>query len=237
MSRRRSRRKPRRLLLTATGAVIAVVIVALLATHGDWHRIGSRIRSEFGTPETHALSLSATSIDPANDGKRIRVSGELSIGKPPRDPRLDVSATAAVLFRHVEMYQWRERCNGGNCIYETVWSQQPIDSSKFDRPDGHGNPPFPFTDAQFAASDIRLGAFHVDPAVVAATGKVTGLPVNTSTLPPNLAATFRDIGGALYAGDNPAQPAIGDLRVSFSEVAVGKATLTGVQHGSRLSAN
>lgn len=214
-----------------------MLVVALLTSRGNWRQIGSDISRLFGSAVGHVSSVSATTIDPANDGKRLSVSGELSIGQSPHDPRLGLTAKAAMLFRHVAMYQWREHCSGGNCLYETVWSEQPIDSRKFDRPDGHENPPFPFTDAKFAASDIRLGAFRIDPAIVAATGKQIALPVSTTALPPNLAATFRDYDGGLYAGENPSQPSIGDLRVNFTDVAVGAATLTGVQHGSRLSAN
>lgn len=237
MARRRTRRGARhRLLLVGAGAVVAIAIVVAVAKIGGWRQIASRFGNAFHA-STGASGVSATSIDAANDGKRVRVTGELSIGKPPRDPRLDVSANAAVLFRHVQMYEWRERCSGDNCIYDTVWSQQPIDSRKFDRPDGHENPPFPFTDAQFTASDVQLGAFRVDPAVLAADGKQGAFPVKASMLPPNLAATFRDADGTLYAGDDPTRPAIGDLRVSFTVVAVGKTTLSGVQRGTRLSAN
>jgi len=234
MARRAAKRRNRRPLWIVVGFVVAVVIVAILSRNGDWQGIAGRFGHLFSR-SAGAPVVSAESIDPANDGKRITVRGQLRIATPPRDPRLGISANVAVLFRHVEMYQWRERCSAGNCIYDTDWSQRPIDSRKFDRPDGHENPPFPFTDAQFPASDIRLGAFRVDPALIAARGNVEPLALSASSLPPNLAATFRDVDGSLYAGDDPTHPAIGDLRVTFLDVGIGKATLSGIQRGSRLT--
>src|SRR5262249_27648484 len=46
-----------------------------------------------------------------------RVEGTLSVSTPARDGQLGVSANAAVLFRHVEMYQWQEHCDGA-CRYD-----------------------------------------------------------------------------------------------------------------------
>ena len=61
-------------------------------------------------------------------------------------------------------------------------------------------------------------------------------PVSDAGLPPNLAASFSAVNGALYAGGDPAQPQVGMLRVSYRVVPLGAATLEGVQRDGTLSA-
>jgi hypothetical protein len=183
-----------------------------------------------------AVSVAAAHVDPANEGRRVRLSGPLEIGSPARDEQLGVSAKAAVLLRKVEMYQWRERCSGEDCSYEAVWSQQPVDSRRFRHAEGHDNPPQRLLDAHFASDSIRLGAFSVGADLVAAQAASVELPVRAAELAPNLAATFSDASGALYAGGDPAHPKVGEVRVSYRIVPPASVALSGVQHGSSLAA-
>src|SRR5579884_751345 len=222
--RRRTRRVP--IALGLALLVVAGAVVWLAAT-----RFGGR-----GDLTAPPLAVGADRIDAANDGRRVRLSGRLAYARPPRDAELGVSAEAAILLRHVEMYQWHERCDAGDCRYAAAWSAEHVDSRRFRAPAGHENPPFPFADARFAAAGLRLGAFAVDADVVAAELAAVDHPVRIDALPPNLAASFREFHGVLYAGDDPEHPAIGALRVSFRIVPAGEAKLTGVQRGERLAA-
>lgn len=180
------------------------------------------------------VNVPADRIDPANEGRRLSITGNLTVDKPPRDPQLGIGADTPVLFRLVEMYQWREQCDGGGCRYAMAWSAQPIDSSKFRTPMGHENPAAPFVAAHFAAGEIHLDAFDVDSELTAAQLHLIAFPVQADSLPPNLAASFHDADGVLYAGGDPAQPVIGTLRVSYRVLPIGAVTLTGVQHGTKL---
>jgi hypothetical protein len=119
------------------------------------------------------------------------------------------------------MYQWRETKhtsnNGGaqqtTYTYEQAWSEQPIDSSSFNQP-GHANPPMPFADARWAASDAKLGGYALGADVLGLAALTTAL---TPTPPDGWTAAS---GGALLKGD-PAAPKVGDLKVSYTGLASG----------------
>ena len=184
-----------------------------------------------------AVKVSADRVDPANEGRHVQVTGRLTASSVSRDADMDIEAKAAVLLRKVEMFQWHERCEHGTaCTYETAWSSQRIESSGFRQPQGHENPPMRLVDAHFAASDIKLGAFVVDGAIVAGQVAPIDHPVHAADLPPNLAATFADSNGALYAGGDASNPRVGEVRISYRIALPGEVVLRGVQHGNRLAA-
>jgi len=183
-----------------------------------------------------AVKVSADRVDPANEGRHVQVTGRLTASSVSRDADMDIEAKAAVLLRKVEMFQWHERCEHGTaCTYETAWSSQRIESSAFRVPQGHENPPMRLVDAHFAGADLKLGAFAVDPELVAAQVALADHPVHAADLPPNLAATFADANGALYAGGDASQPRVGEVKVSYRIAPLGEAVLRGVQHGNRLT--
>jgi hypothetical protein len=123
-----------------------------------------------------------------------------------------------------------------------VWSPQLIKSGKFREQEGHKNPErLPLTSARFSAGEVRLGAFRIDAATIgnyrltaALQTRPVPFPVSSSQLPSNLAISFRDSNGVLYAGNDPAHPAIGDVRVSYRIIPATDVQLTGIQRGDRL---
>jgi len=228
------------------GVVVLVVIAAGLWFF--WHQHASTRKPPLATPAAATsgdtakatLAVSADRIDPANEGRTLGISGILRAAKPARDTQLGVAAEALALARKVEMLQWREHCAASACDYTLVWSEQPIDSNTFRDRKGHENTArFPFDSARFVSDDLRLGAFKLDAALAAAAvegSQAVAWPVQATQLPPNLAATFRERDGVLYAGADPNKAAAGDLRVSYRIVASGGRRVTGVQHGDRLQA-
>lgn len=218
-------------------AIVAVVVAALAAVAWfGYQRFNLRLNEAIAY-KIAPIDVTADRIDPGNEGRHLRIVGNLAVDKPPRDPQLGVSADTPILFRHVEMYQWREQCAGANCRYATEWSAQPIDSHKFRTPAGHENPAPPFASARFVAGEIHLGAFTADPELAAAQLNSVDFPVQAASLPPNLAASFHDVDGVLYAGGDPAHPVVGALRVSYRIMPIGAVTLTGAQRGAKLVAH
>jgi hypothetical protein len=219
----RRKRKP------AARIVVGVLALAALAGAG-W--FGYRHVDQQQAP----VKVSADRVDPANEGGHVQVTGRLTASSAARDADMDIDAKAAVLARKVEMFQWREHCeHGAACTYETAWSSQRIESSGFREPQGHENPPMRLVDAHFAGADLKLGAFAADPELVAAQAVLVDHPVHAADLPPNLAATFADANGALYAGGDAAHPRVGEVRVSYRVAPLGEIVLRGVQHGNRLT--
>lgn len=222
--------------------IVILIVIAVAAVGYVWMR-RHREPAEApvaGTPAGAPTVVSADKIDPANDGRAITLRGDLKVVAGAHDTQLGVDADAIVLLRYADMLQWREQCTGTKCTYDEVWSPQLISSKKFREPEGHQNPTrLPVTIARYSAGDLRLGAFHVDPAVFVDSHQqlipIRPAPyaVKSSQLPSNLAISFREHNGILYAGD-PDHRAIGDVRVIYRIVPAGKVEITGIQHGESI---
>jgi hypothetical protein len=164
-----------------------------------------------------------------------------------RDPIFGVTGDGLLrLSRAVEMYQWKEATSsqsqqsvGGSKTTETtytyqhVWSDQPIVSTQFKMRDGHQNPPMQVRSATFNAGEVKLGAYRVDPSLLNKVSTFT--PLQAQSAPP---AGYQAAGDGFYQGQNPSQPAIGDVRVSFASipaqtVSVAAAQSSGVLTGYR----
>jgi hypothetical protein len=124
------------------------------------------------------------------------------------------------------MYQWKEETStksqqnvGGSKTTETTytykreWSAQPINSGHFKIPGGHQNPQMQVRSATFDGAGVKIGAWQIDPSVLDKISAFTPLPAQAT--PP---AGYQVSGDGFYRGQDPGQPAIGDVRVSFSDV-------------------
>lgn len=186
---------------------------------------------------TTPVEVAGDHVDPGNEGRNVVVSGALHVTGQARDSELGISADAVALLRQVEMRQWSEKCAAAACDYALIWSATPIDWHAFRDRNGHENSmPFPLSSQRFLATDVRLGAFHVDAALAAAAAEPVAYPVHVAQLPPNLAATFREQDGVLYIGASGSHPVAGDLRISYRIVPAGEQRLSGLQSGDRLNA-
>lgn len=132
--------------------------------------------------------------------------------KSVRDPEFGVVARHFGLERHVEMYQWQRATKG----YAHAWSEQPLDSTGF--APGHDNPPFPLQGKRWRAASISIDGKLLDDKVVQVLGNWRGFRPSFNALPGNLAATFQPLGDGLGSGENPLDPQVGDLRITWREL-------------------
>ncbi len=184
------------------------------------------------------IAVHADKIDPADEDRLIELTGELKVLTPSRDTQLGIEADAVMLMRYADMLQWREQCSGTSCTYQQTWSPQLLNSKKFREQQGHQNPTrMPVTTARYPSAEVRVGAFRVNAALFGNSQPGAGLPikpvpypVTSAKLPSNLAISFRDRNGILYAGD-PDHPAIGDVRVIYRIIPAEKVQIIGTQHG------
>ena len=225
--------------------ILVLGVAALLAHFWMRHRQSATDASSSTTApvsENAPLAAAPDRIVASNEGRTIALSGKLDVRTPARDTQLGVSADAVMLLRISEILQWLEQCAGDKCEYKKVWSPQLIKSGKFREQEGHKNPErLPLTSARFSANEVRLGAFRIDAATIgnyrltaALHTQPVAFPVSSSQLPSNLAVSFRDSNGVLYGGNDPAHPAIGDVRVSYRIIPATDVQLTGIQRGDRL---
>lgn len=211
--------------------VLAAIIVAI-GYRGGWD---SFMKSS--EPREVAVSVAASPVDASNEGRRVSVQGQLLAEKPPEDSEFGLVAdTSIVLARDVEMYQWREDCIDGACTLRMAWSSQWIDSSGFNDPAGHRNPDrFPVESAQFVGEGIRLGAFEPDIELLITEVGLRPRPIEQGELSANLAASFSISGNEMLSGSDPLHPAIGDLRIRYSELPSAATTVVGIQKSNRLT--
>ncbi len=231
------------------GVLFGLVLIVGSCVFLFWNE-GRAVQTQRSLTEGASLvvSVDPARVDPANDGKLVHLSGDLKPGAPLADPDFQVSATALRLVRTVEMYQWKEetktetRKNTGGSEerittyeYHRVWSEGRNDSSRFKRSEGHINPQMAYRSASYTSRDATLGAFRPGANVI------DKLPANDAVpLEPSLARKLsgRVKGpvhmddGRIYLGDNPAQPRIGDLRISFKTAPPGPTSIVGRQTGT-----
>lgn len=140
--------------------------------------------------------------------------GEPRSGGELDDAEFGVRTDQFGLDRRVEMYQWRRI---GEDAYDRVWKAAWIDSSRFSA--GHENPPrLPLDSHRWWAPRPSLDGRPLDPAVLKALGRWNEFRPGFSRLPGNLAATFQPEGDGLTSSENPLDPQIGDLRISWREL-------------------
>jgi hypothetical protein len=197
-------------------------------------------------------SVESTSVDPANEGRLVHISGAIRPDGVPADDELDMSADGAfALRRAVEMYQWvqqekseTQKQLGGSeetvttYSYVKEWRSDAVDSGDFRQP-GHDNPEMPIEAAFFTVDSAILGAFRIDGDTVAALGSSKAM-----ALTPDDAAQLGEIIGldgsaAVLNGwatfsDDAKLPAIGDLRFRFERVDLDAASFVGAKRGSEL---
>ena len=210
--------------------LLAIVVIGAL---GGWRGILQKPAAP-----VVAISVPTDAVDPLNEGRLVSVQGNLESTRPPLDENLDIVAhDAVVLIREVEMYQWQESCIGDSCAQSPVWSSTLIDTEGFHEKKDHANPAgFPFASARFEAQGIHLGAFEPDLDLILAQVPPVARPLRVSELPANLAASASEIDGHIHVGNDPLQPAIGDLRISYQVVPATTTILEGIQQGNRLVA-
>lgn len=131
-----------------------------------------------------------------------------------RDRDFGVRTGRFGLDRRVEMYQWRRI---GEDRYDRVWKAAWIDSSGFAA--GRENPPeLPLDSRRWWSPDATLDGRPLDNEVLKVLGQWRDFRPGFSRLPGNLAATFQPYGDGLTSSQNPLDPQIGDLRISWREL-------------------
>lgn len=227
------------------GLVMVAVSVGLLFWNEGRAVTTSRSLSEGASS---VVGVQPTRVDPANEGRLVHVSGDLTLAGPVTDAEFGMSATAIKLVRKVEMYQWKEeskqekRTNVGGSqdtvttyTYVREWSEKRNDSSRFKQPGGHANPEMRYQSRQNVAQSASLGAFQLTAETL---GQVSGgerLAVDQArlqTLRQRLGGNVHLRDGTIYVGLDPDSPRIGDLRISFEQVTAQQLTVVARQAGS-----
>ena len=196
------------------------------------------------------VALSSEQIDPSHDGALIHITGKATTTDPVADTVFGIQETALKLKRTVEMYQWKESSEskteknlGGSETTETTysynkeWSEAPINSSSFKKPDGHQNPSsMPYESETYSAATITVGAFKLSDPFISQINSYENYPLsqqNFDALEPSLKADYALSGGTFFHG-NATSPQVGAVRISFGIIKPTDISVIGKQDAAAL---
>ncbi len=227
-------------------ALIAAACVLLFWNEGRAVTTARSLAEGAGLVHT----VAADRIDPANEGKLIHITGTLTAAGPALDNEFGMKSNGVRLMRRVEMFQWTEeqesetqkKLGGGETTkttykYSRNWADHPIDSAKFKERSGHSNPQMTYRNRFVVAPQPKLGAFSVPSDLLRNFGTEDRLAVADEQLQAigkRLSKPVQAVDGVLYVSQDPAQPVVGDLRITFTDVRLQPASIVAAQAGSGL---
>lgn len=232
----------RSLLWESVGTVVLGVILFVLAfpilLFNESHVVRMARALEEGAKAV--VDAPADRVNPTNERKLVHVTGRATTDGSIADPIFGVSANAIKLRRRVLMYQWQETSSketdsSGNEIaatyhYDPIWSDQPIDSGAFHERRELHNPPMPFRSVEYVATDVKLGAFKLNRGMVSQLTEAEPVDVSGAKIPESVRARASRLESGFAIG-NQASPRIGDMRITFQQVASPQVSIVARQAG------
>jgi len=225
------------------GGILGLIAIGILF----WNEGRARKRYlDLAEGEKIVVAIKADKVDPKNEGELVHLSAETTTGAPLVDPEFGVRANGIRLTRTVEMYQWVEtveketenKTGGGTettttYTYSRKWLDELIDSSEFHVPDGHRNPAgMPFRSLSVVAEEVSFGPFVLPSFLVARLGGGPVLEIDSlSGASEKVRQDGRIVEGGVYFGTDPAEPEVGDLRVTFRVAPTGPVSVIAKQAG------
>ena len=234
-----------RILASITGVIFGIVLF-----------IGSFALLYWNEGRADLSKIAVTAIDisvdvgTAVEGSLVSASGVLSSTETLGDDYL-VAGSYIAVDRTVEMYSWVEDTEtssttntGGSETttttynYKNEWTEYPSDSTKFEYPSDHYNPPRALESAEKRVSAATVGTYSIDIANVTlpAFSEVSLTEQNT-ILPSITGMTASLSGGYIYVGKGAvATPQVGDLRIKYTVINTGgNVTVFGQLGGGQIS--
>ena len=226
--------------------IITGIILIIVGTWLLWWNEGRTFNTAGAIKEAELVTEDVQDIsrlDPALEGKLIHATGRADTKDTVRDPLFGVEATALNIERDAKFYQWKEeshsetrkKLGGGEetvttYTYSPAWTDSPVDSNNFKDPSYKGRNMVlaNVEDKTFWAENITFGAYRLPQFLAHSIGgeqPITLRNVNTDSLAQVVMTptgyTPQQIihvqGSSVYVGANPNNPAIGDVRITFSQ--------------------
>ena len=161
-----------------------------------------------------SISLSSDQVEARTGRRLVSVTGQLSTDERIGDPQFLRSGPYIKLVRKVEMFSWEEKRDNKNYLYEKAWLTQPADARRFHDKRGHENPPLPLNTASYLTPMAKIGAFTIDPLMMAFPAPTALLLASDQVILGRNAALAGKYYIFMGAGTYK-KPRIGDVRISF----------------------
>ena len=203
-------------------------------------------RTNMAVIAADSIPAAASTINPANEGKFVAVTGDLVASAPIGDAPYLQSGNYLFLERKVEMFAWdeesrsetRDKLGGGSetvteYTYEKKWTTSPDNSTNFKDPAGHTNPALAVEGAEVKAPGATLGAFALDLNALSLPGGESVALTSQNVLTETGAKLDS---GYLFIGKGvQGNPEVGDLRISYTALpSPATVTVFGQQSGQGL---
>lgn len=204
-------------------------------------------RTDMSRIAARSMAVSAAAVDPAGEGQLVAASGRLVTDETLGDPGYLAAGPYVKLERQVEMYAWVERSRsrtertvgGGETTvteytYETTWTANPPDSSRFEEPAGRANPQMTIQRQSYTVNQAQVGAYSLDPARLDMPA-MRAIPLNEEIV--IAGEGHRLSGDYIFSGAGSLQqPQVGDIRISYRAVPANiDVTVFGKQEGNRIT--
>lgn len=187
------------------------------------------------------VSVSADSVDSANEGKLVHLNGRAETEDLVRNEQFGIEENAIRLSWNAEIYQWvekkksekKKKLGGGEetvttYTYEKKWVKESVDSSKFKQSDHDNAKEQKYGSGMSQAATVTLGVFKLSDGLTSQISWEEPYPLQE--LPEGLKKGGRLQGGVFFSG-KPDEPKIGDEKVSFSLTKPGDVSVMAVQKG------
>lgn len=213
----------------ATGGILFIAAFPVL-----WMNEGCAVDIAKGLEEGAANVQSVDIARFSNDteGKLIHGTGQATTTDTLSDATFGINLNAIQLKRTAEMYQWKEvaksetkeKLGGGKettttYTYEKTWSSSLIDSSNFQDPAArtrNANPRYmPYQDESWSATNVKVGDYRISPGLIGQISARDSIDYTKVAVPASIASRAKISPNEIYIG-NPADPKIGDMKISHS---------------------
>lgn len=236
-----------RIVESIKGVVIGIILIIVSIVVLFWNE-GRAVRTARSLEEGArvVVSVKPDTVDPANEGKLVHMTGQLTTDERLVDDTFGVGAEALVLRRKVETYQrklkseTKKKLGGGETTTyscdQMEWSATHVDVAKCT--DVPQNPEPRWSASVLASKRAKLGAFEAPPELLEQLGAGDALRVDDGALKsavPDVALHAIIHDGTIYVGVDPARPALGDARVSFTIAKPMEASVVAAQRAEGLA--
>ena len=230
------------------GVIIGIILIpASLCLHAwNEYRTVHRSRGLAEAAELVQTVENTKSIEPSLEGSLVHMTGLADTNAILEDNKFPITEKAIHLRRDVQMYQWVEtskrRDDRTEYSYREQWSSGREASESFHEPEGHRNPQLKYGEREVSAKTVTLDAFQINQELVDSIDAWETIELNTAALQ----ETFSDEELKhfqfspeeiywSYGEPNPAEPQIGDLKITFRHVPPSQVSLIAMQRGESFS--
>ncbi|MBM9518918.1 TMEM43 family protein [Desulforhopalus vacuolatus] len=233
------------------GIVIGIILILVSCFLLFWNegRAVKRYKTLVEGSKT-VISVASDIVDAGHEQQLVHLTGMATSDETLTDQELGVSAASVIkLKRTSTLFQWQEKSStrtekqlgGGEqqtttYTYSKVWAEQLIDSSSFKKTEGHQNPAnMPFQSRQLTSLQVSVGSFFLSPSLISNITNYESLTVDGSlALPSAWEGRSRVMNDGFYLGADPANPQVGDIRISYQVVKPLEVSVIARQAGNHL---